>query len=76
MYGIGKNSRRLYRIDANGTVEDLGPLSLDNSQAVIGGAISPDGRSATACSDGSGVGPSAPLTPGPGTLELIIISLP
>ena len=55
LYGIGKNSRRLYRIDANGTVEDLGPLSLDNSQAVIGGAISPDGRYFAAIGFGAGL---------------------
>lgn len=54
LYGIGRTSRRLYRIDANGLVEDLGLLPLDNSLAVIGGAISPDGRYFAAIAQGAG----------------------
>ena len=44
LYGIGKTSHNLYRIDADGVVENLGPLALGNNLDIIGGDISPDGR--------------------------------
>jgi len=54
LYGIGTTSHRLYRIDVGGTVENLGPLTIDNSLAVIGGDISPDGRYFAAVGFGAG----------------------
>ena len=54
LYGIGRAGRHLYRIDANGVVEDFGPMPIDNNLGVIGGAISPDGRYFAAIGNGNG----------------------
>lgn len=55
LYGIGKTSHRLYRIDANGSVEDLGLLATESGLAIIGGEVTPDGRYFAAI----GIGPGA-----------------
>lgn len=43
LYAITFNGNKLLRIDANGAVEDLGPLPLSPSLSYLAGAISPDG---------------------------------
>ncbi len=55
LYAIGKTSHRLYRIDAEGTIEDQGLLDIDGGLSVIGGAITPDGRYFAAIALGPGV---------------------
>lgn len=55
LYGISRDDHRLYRIDANGAVEGLGLLGLDDNLAVIGGAVSPDGRYFAAIGAGPGM---------------------
>ncbi len=44
LYGIHPTDHRLYRIDATGNVEDLGPLNLQSNLEYKTGTISPDGR--------------------------------
>jgi gliding motility-associated-like protein len=44
LYGIGTLNHRLYRIDAGGSVEDLGALALNSNYFYFAGDVSPDGR--------------------------------
>ena len=44
LYGIGPANNHLYRVDAGGTVQDLGAPPLDNSLSYLAGDVSPNGQ--------------------------------
>ncbi len=44
IYGIREDDHHIYRLDANGTPEDIGPSNLDPSLEYLAGDITPDGR--------------------------------
>ena len=44
LYGITPSTRQLYRIDANGDIEELATLDLDPNLVYLAGDITPDGN--------------------------------
>ncbi|MGH1437785.1 MAG: gliding motility-associated C-terminal domain-containing protein [Lewinella sp.] len=44
IYGVGRTDHRLYRIDALGDVEDLGPLALGNNLVYEAAGVTPNGE--------------------------------
>jgi gliding motility-associated-like protein len=58
LYAIGQASQRLYRIGADGAVEDLGTLPLNPALDYLAGDVTPDGRYLTAIGSLNGIAQS------------------
>nr|HQU58201.1 hypothetical protein [Saprospiraceae bacterium] len=58
LYGIGQADQHLYRIDADGTLEDMGALSLNPNLQYLAGDISPNGRFLTVVGSANGASQS------------------